>query len=743
MENKRTEKNTDKTKKTRNELKEDYNPLEIIVDNQPFSCWLKDKDGNYLAVNNAFADYTRVPKEYIIGKNDFELYSQEEASIYVTSDKAILEGEKKQFFESMVNGKWKEEFKKIAVDVNGDIIGITGFARDITDRKKMEEALMESEKSKAVLLSNLPGVAYRCKNDKDWTMTFLSEGCYELTGYKPEELIGNKAITYYKLIVPEEKEKTFKKWEEDVAINARSNDEYRIIAKSGKEKWVWEQSIPVEDKNGEFTYSEGFILDITNIKQAEKALRESEDRFRTIFEEAPLGIGIFDTKTGFVYQLNSKFCEILGRTPQELQNLDWKNYSYPDEIQENIDKLNLLKKKKINGFSMDKRYFKPDGSTIWVNMIVAPFKSESINHMHLCMIEDITLSKEKEQEIAYLSYHDILTGLYNRTFFEEEQKRLDFSRTVPLSVIMGDVNGLKLINDSFGHIAGDTLLKEITKILKNACREEDFLARIGGDEFVILLNQTDATGAEKVCSRIYKSCKDYVKSDNKKTFYLSISLGFATKLMPNQSVEELLKEAEDMLYKRKNLEKKKVRKTIMEAVKNELVLKSNQSESQHNLLMKISKELGEELNLSTNKLKELELLMEIHDIGKLTLSEDLPSKDASEFSKEELFEYKKHPENGYRIALGAPELKNIAEEILCHHEHWDGSGYPKGIRGERIPFLSRIVCVMDTYDQLTKGGKQKNKKDHEKVLELMSSYSGTYFDPDVIKAFLDIVKKND
>jgi diguanylate cyclase (GGDEF)-like protein len=307
---------------------------------------------------------------------------------------------------------------------------------------------------------------------------------------------------------------------------------------------------------------------------------------------------------------------------------------------------------------------------------------------------------------------------------------------------MGDVNGLKLINDSFGHIAGDILLKEIAKIIKNACREEDFVARIGGDEFVVFLNQTDAMGAEKVCSRIYKACKDYVKNNNKKTFYLSISLGFATKLRPSQSIEEMLNEAEDMLYKRKNSEKKKVRKTIMEAVKNELVLKSNQSESQHNQLVKISIELGEKLNLSTNKLKELELLMEIHDIGKLTLSEDLPPKDISKFSKEELFEYNKHSENGYRIALGVPELKHIAEEILSHHEHWDGTGFPKGISGERIPFLSRIVCVIDTYDELTKGSKLKNKKEHDKVMELMSSFSGTYFDPEVIKEFTEVMKKD-
>jgi len=736
---KSNEKNTEKSKKIDEMM---LNPLEIILDNQPFNCWLKDKEGKYIAVNKEFADYSGVLKEDIIGKNDFELYPQEEAEIYVKSDKAILDGGNQNFYESIVNGKWKEEFKKIAYDKSGNIIGTTGFSRDITDKKEMEEALRESEKSKAVLLSNLPGVAYRCKNDKDWTMTFLSEGCYELTGYKPEEITGNQAVTYYKLIIPEDREKTYKKWREDVSSHRRSNDEYRIITKSGKEKWIWEQSIPVEDYNGEFNYSEGFILDISNIKQAEKQIRESEDRFRTIFEEAPLGIGIFDTKTGFVYQLNRKFCDILGRTEQELRKLDWRSYSHPDEIQENIDKLNLMKKKKTNGFSMDKRYFKPDGSIIWVNMIIAPFKTESIKHTHLCMIEDITISKTKEQEIVYLSYHDILTGLYNRTFFQEEQKRLDLSREIPLSIIMGDVNGLKLINDSFGHDKGDALLKEMAKILGNSCRGEDFVARIGGDEFVILLKHIGEAGAIKVCSRIDKVCKEYVKSETKKTFYLSISLGHATKTLTNQSIEELLKDAEDMLYKRKNAEKKKVRKIILEAVKNELALKNNRSKEHIEMISKIFYEVGKNLGMSQNKLKELELLMEIHDIGKLLLSEKLLLKDISKLSREELFEYNKHPETGYRIAIGAPELKDIAEEILSHHENWDGSGYPKGICGESIPLLSRIVAVMETYERFLKDGKENNRKEQDKALQSIESLSGTHFDPKVVKEFMEVMKQN-
>jgi diguanylate cyclase (GGDEF)-like protein/PAS domain S-box-containing protein len=740
---KSNEKNANKAEKIINKLKYDYDLLQSIIDNQPLSFWIKDKEGKYIFVNNTCADYMGASKEDIIGKNDFEIYPKEEASIYVASDKKTLEGDEYFFREAFINGEWEEEYKRIVYDKNGDIIGTTGFARDITDRKTIEEALVESENSKAILLSNLPGVAYRCKNDDAWTMTFLSDGCYELTGYNPEELIDNKSINYYNLIIAEDREKILKKWRIDLDKLNRSNDEYRIITKSGKEKWVWEQSTPVKDHRGEYNYSEGFISDISNIKRATKQIRESEDRFRTIFEEAPLGIGIFDTVTGFVYELNRKFCDILGRTEHELRNLDWRDYSHPDELQENNEKLDLLKKKKISGFSMDKRYYKPDGSIIWVNMIIASFKSESINNIHLCMIEDITESKIKEQEIVYLSYHDVLTGLYNRAFFLEEQKRLDLSRTVPISIIMGDVNGLKLINDSFGHDKGDELLKEIAKILENSCRGEDFAARIGGDEFVILMNHTGADGAQKVCKRIYNACNDYIHSEDKKTFYLSISLGYATKLSLKQNIEEILKDAEDMLYKRKNSEKKKVRKSILQAVKNDLELKNNTTKEQAEQIRKIYYEVGERLGLSTNKLKELEHVMEMHDIGKLLLDENLLLKDISKFTGEELLEYQKHTEAGYRIAIGAPELKNIAEEILGHHENWDGSGFPNGISGERIPLISRIVAVIDRYESFMEAGEWNSTKEKEKALKSIESLAGSYFDPNVVNEFMQVIKKCD
>jgi diguanylate cyclase (GGDEF)-like protein/PAS domain S-box-containing protein len=540
---------------------------QLILDSLPFDVWMKDVNGRYIAVNKSFLEYTGLTEEKIIGKTDFDLYPESEALVYAASDAAVINGSGQGVFESIVGDDWKEEFKKLLYDQSGNAIGTAGYSRYITDRKKMEEALKESERSQGALISNLPGVAFRCVNDKDWTMTFLSDGCFELTGYQPEELNGEKGITYNDLISPRFRESNYSKWEQDALENRKSNDEYTIITKSGEEKWVWEQSVPVQDNEGSFTKREGLIIDINQTKRILKELDESEDRFRTIFEKAPIGIGIFHTDTGFVEELNPMFEEIVGRTANELRALDWRSYSHPSEIQHNLDRLNELKKKEINGFTMRKRFVRHDGYTVWVNMMIVPFKAETISDMHLCMIEDITDSKQKEDEIIYLSYHDTLTGLYNRTFFEEEKKRFDVRRKLPMSVIMGDVNGLKMINDTFGHDVGDILLREIAAILVETCRAEDVIARIGGDEFVILLEDMDEDAAKKLCDRIDKACKDYVNRIDRKIFYASISLGFATKNSVEQSVDMLLKDAEKILYINKNAERQHTRETIIQAAK--------------------------------------------------------------------------------------------------------------------------------------------------------------------------------
>jgi diguanylate cyclase (GGDEF)-like protein/PAS domain S-box-containing protein len=725
--------------------------FQLMIDNLPFDVWMKDLDGRYLAVNKSFLAYAGLPMEKVIGASDEELYPPEEAAVYIASDQAVLTGEKQGYFESLVEGKWKEEYKSLALDDAGKRVGTTGFSRDITNRKEMERELEESERSKAILLSNLPGVAFRCKNDKDWTMTFLSDGCHELTGYYPDELLNNSKISYNQLISPKFRDAMSTQWNNDILAGRKSNDEYTIITKTGEEKWVWEQSVPIADKDGNLTESEGFILDITANKNMLTELDASEDRFRTVFEKAPIGIGIFNTNTGFMYQINPKFAEILGRTQEELTTLDWMSYSHPAEIQENLDKLEQLKNKKISSFSMNKRYIRPDGSIVWVNMMIVPFKAETISELHLCMIEDITEKKQKEEEIIYLSYHDSLTGLYNRTFFEEEKRRFDASRRLPMSVIMGDVNGLKLINDSFGHNAGDDLLREIGTLLRETCRGEDIIARIGGDEFVILLSGTSETGAERLCQRIYKACKSYEKRTDKQTFFLSISLGHATKTANDLGVDDLLREAEHMLYRKKNPERKKVRTTILSAVKKQLIDKDFINLERYNRMEKLAKSLGENLGLPEEDQKKMRLLLETHDMGILSLDNRLLEKGFSQLAMEERYEYQKHAETGYRVALAVPEMNDIATEIFSHHENWDGSGYPRGLKGHDIPLLSRILRVLDGYEELSRGlprpdfakqgPAQPDHASRQTIADKLLADAGSLYDPDIVAAFAGILRQ--
>src|SRR5450830_1806926 len=160
----------------------------------------------------------------------------------------------------------------------------------------------------------------------------------------------------------------------------------------------------------------------------------------------------------------------------------------------------------------------------------------------------------QNEEISYISYHDFLTGLYNRIFFEEEKKRLDTPRQLPISIIMGDVNGLKLVNDGLGHSKGDEVIIETAKILKSCCREEDIVSRIGGDEFGILLPQTDSKSAQLVCSRISDTCKGCAVDGS--SICPSISVGYATKNFETETMDNILMAAEESMSRHKLLESK-------------------------------------------------------------------------------------------------------------------------------------------------------------------------------------------
>ncbi len=593
-------------KKTEEELLLHISRLEAIIDNLPFEVWYKDINCNYLIVNKNIEEYFGKPKEEIVGKNNFELYPAAAAEAFAVSDRAAIEGVELKFFEVDFDNKIFEEYKQPVFDDTGKLIGITGFSRNITQRKKAIDELAESERDKSILLSNMPGVAFRCANDAIYTVTFISDSCYDLTGYTAEELLSMKP-SYNDLIHPEYRSALIGKWDSEDAENTISTDEYPIITKSGETKWVMEQSQRVYDTEHNVIGSEGFITDVTQKKQA-------------------------------------------------------------------------------------------------------------------------------EEEILYLSYYDQLTGLYNRRFYVEELRRIDTERNLPITLVMADVNGLKLTNDAFGHLAGDRLLKYIADTIKKHCRADDIIARIGGDEFVMLLPQTSSDQAEKLVDRINAA----ISEEKSHPVVCSVSFGWDTKKKSTEEISKTYINAEDLMYRHKLTESAAMRQDTIKLIAKTLFHKNKREKLHAKRVSRLCAATAKAMGMDSEHIREMRLAGVLHNIGYIGLRNGLQNKSGS-FTETERTEMERHPEIGYQLLRAVSKYSSIAESVLNHHERMDGTGYPSKAAADEIPIQSRIIAIADTFDAMTNESSYREKLSDEEAAFEIRRNAGTQFDKEIAELFVEKV----
>ncbi|MHC1696389.1 MAG: HD domain-containing phosphohydrolase [Eubacteriales bacterium] len=458
---------------------------------------------------------------------------------------------------------------------------------------------------------------------------------------------------------------------------------------------------------------------------------------RTLIDSVPDLIFYKDIE-GIYNGCNTAFEKFAGKTQEELRGLTDREVFNIEMAEQfiNIDKKVLEQKKPSRN---DETVTYPDGTKAFLDTLKTPYYNTYGNTMGLIGISrDITERKKREDEILYLTYHDSLTGLYNRMYFDNAIQFLDNPEKLPLSVIIGDINGLKLINDALGHDEGDKLLIEVTNILKANINPGNILARIGGDEFGILLQQTDCLTVEKIVNQIRNTCEQYANKVDKQTYYASIALGYATKSDPVDSLDKIIKSAENFMYRRKLFEHKSLHSSILSSIKTTMYEKSHETELHTERLTKLSRMLGKALNLSEEKNVELELLSVLHDIGKIGIDDSILTKPYA-LSKDEWYEMKKHSEIGYRIALASPELSHIADHVLSHHERWDGKGYPQGLTGHEIPLNSRIIAIVDAYDAMINDRVYRKAISQQDAKDEIMKNAGTQFDPYIAKVFVDKV----
>jgi diguanylate cyclase (GGDEF)-like protein/PAS domain S-box-containing protein len=414
---------------------------------------------------------------------------------------------------------------------------------------------LETGRMLHTLLGNLDGMVYRCRDDANWTMEFVSEGCVRLTGYTPDDLLLNGRVSYEEITHAEDRDRVRRTIHEALAAHNRFEIEYRIVHADGTVHWVWERGTGIRDDRGEVVALEGIIEDITQRMEAALALREAERRYHSLFENAIEGI--FRTTTdGRYLDANPALARIYGfDSPQELmENLrDIRRQLYVDPTRREEFMRIVKARGSIGGF--ESQVYRKNGDVIWISENArAVFDDHGNVQNYEGTVEDVTERRLYQARIEQQANYDTLTGLANRSLLHDRLQQAIFTAAsygTRLAVVFVDLDRFKFINDSLGHHVGDELLRAMAERFKSCIREFDTVARLGGDEFVLLINgQAGPDAVGTVMERMLAVISQPWRTAQGE-FEITCSIGVALYPDDGSDAATLLKHADSAMYRAK------------------------------------------------------------------------------------------------------------------------------------------------------------------------------------------------
>lgn len=434
-------------------------------------------------------------------------------------------------------------------DAVGPLLVAANLVRIAAEHDLSARALRESERRLATLIDNLPGMVYRCLNDRDWTMQWVSRGCWDLTGFPPSDLVRGR-VKYASLIEPGDRERVWDEVQEAIHARRAFQALYRIRTRSGEAKWVWEQGRGVFDPGGHLLAIEGFIADITGTRRA------SEERARlvAILEATTDIVGTTDPN-GRVLYLNEAGRRLFGiESGEDLSERSVGEW-LPKRLHDVIKREAMPAAVRDGVWRGEGALVSKDGQEIPVSQVVIAHRSADGSVEFFSMVaRDISEQKRFEGQLLRAANHDPLTGLFNRRRFEEDLER-ELARArvegTKAALLFLDFDDFKAVNDSLGHRAGDEALASLASFLRSQVSPAAALARVGGDEFGILLPDTTPTEARGAARGLLDALRRYTVTIGGQVIRTTASAGMAILPDHGSSAGELLAHADIALFEAK------------------------------------------------------------------------------------------------------------------------------------------------------------------------------------------------
>ncbi|WP_321301360.1 diguanylate cyclase [uncultured Sphaerochaeta sp.] len=730
--------------------------------------YIKDSEGRFLTVNDNLCSLLACEEASLLGKQIEEVAHHDLATLMVESDQETLNELKTMEKET----PWRERLyktTKFPLLLPGGTLGVGTFAEDITEQRHLERTLRENVQRTAAF-SHL--LSSSIKNPDNQLTHALEEVC-AISGSKIGVLLiideKTRTITMgaakedkplYDL--PQRQGMVIPSSVTDCYLTEKSDASFSIINEQVDEEpilsYITGEKLTVmnllvctcmtgttlsgilllaNSKEG-YNETEGFQIQLlfsgiwANMHKAQNAaaLEASKRDLRLILDSTAEGIFGTDGKG------RCTFCnasclrllgyedeqELLGKNMHQLIHHSTKEGLPIDE--ETCPIRSCLSHS--DGVAMENEVFwRKDGTCLDILCYAYPKVEDGTIIGSVITFLDNTERKKNQEKIAFLSLHDQLTGLHNRTYADQAMARLDTEDQLPLSIIIGDVNGLKLTNDIFGHAMGDKLLQSIARSLRLSCRTSDVVSRIGGDEFLILLPHTDGNEADQIAKRI----EEHLEEDGIRAGKRSIALGSATKTSTEETIQGTFDRAEDQMYRRKTLRRAETHKKQLQDLREMLYAKAPGERLHATKVQQHAAHLATLLHLNDEEVSKLKRAGLYHDIGKVILApEIITSKNRTILVQER---YREHVSAGYRILNMFEETVDLAPMILHHHEWWDGSGYMKGLRGTEIPYFSRLLRLAEVWER-----EHLDKATNEQIEKTLTKLAGIEVDPHLVERIL-------